>query len=68
MVNCLVPICTMKSQHEQLKKINFLLIRGFTEFSKFYQLKKEIIDNIGREMIDTNNKEITSEISKLEHF
>ena len=45
-----------------------MLVRGFTEFTKFYQLKKDIIDNIGREMIDTNTKEITSEITKRQHF
>lgn len=57
-VNCLLPFCKNAAENEKIEKIKFILKRGLIEFTKLYELKPYMIQDLKQIMNDTYNMKV----------
>ena len=66
-VNCLLPFCKNAAEKEKIEKIKFILKRGLIEFTKLYQLKPYMIQDLKQIMNDTYNMKVET-VGKQRHL
>lgn len=52
LADCIKPFCHKAEEEMLILRLNYVLKRGFKEFSKFYQIDKELISRAKRDMKD----------------
>jgi tetratricopeptide (TPR) repeat protein len=68
--SCILPFCVNAAQEKQVLRLKFILIRGFREFIKFYEINPYIISRVSQDMKDKCSMHINEESSSIfiEHF
>jgi len=58
LANCIMPFCHKAEDEMLILRLNYVLKRGFKEFSKFYEIDRELISRAKRDMKDKCTLEV----------